>query len=72
MKIIVDKLPKRPIDCLYSKIVTETDKNCWWACCSKGGFICKDTNQCKYLKPISDYKVDVYDSPTYGVLIDYN
>ena len=70
MKIIVDELPKRPIDCPYSKIVTETDKHCWWSFCSRGGFICKDTNQCKFLKPITEYKVDVYGSPVYGAIVD--
>lgn len=64
MKIIVDELPKEPNDCPYSKIVTE-------AYCSRSGYVCKDTKQCKFLKPISDYKVDVYNSPVYGVLKDY-
>ena len=70
LKILVDELPKRPIDCPYSKIVTEKDNHCWWSFCSKGGFVCKDTKQCGFLKPITEYKVDVYNSPVYGVITE--
>lgn len=66
MKIIVDELPERPIDCPYSEV-----DDVGWIFCAKGCFVCEDTKQCKFFKTISDYKVDVYGSPTYGVLIDY-
>lgn len=57
MKIIVDEMPKEPIDCPYSE-VREKDKTCWWIACTKGRFVCKDTKDCKYFKPITDFHAE--------------
>lgn len=68
MRIIVDEIPKEPKDCPYSE--TRKHKERQWVTCTKGSFVCEDTKQCKYLKSILDYKVDVYGNPVHGVIIE--
>ena len=54
MRIIVDEIPKEPIDCLYSEVRKRNEHH--WIVCTKGDFVCKDTKQCKYLVALDEIK----------------
>ena len=69
MKIIVDEIPKEKKECLFSERIYGGNYVCkFYGCCR----VC-NPERCNFLKPISDYVVNVYGSPVNGVLIDnYN
>lgn len=64
MKIIVDEMPKEPDDCIFARTNFYERAICKFTNCT----IC-DVSKCKYLKPINDYKVDVYGSPVCGAIV---
>ena len=52
MKIIVDKMPDEPKECIFSECTNQLRGN--YACNLYPGRVC-DTNRCNSLKPITDY-----------------
>ena len=66
MKIIVDEMPKEQKECLFSEMVYSGN----YVCKFQGSCMVCNPEKCKFLKSISDYAVDVYNSPVYGVIFD--
>lgn len=54
MKIIVDKMPDEPKECIFSECTNQLRGN--YACNLYQGRGCKP-NKCVFFKPISDYHV---------------
>ena len=51
MKIIVDEMPTKAFDCVFSKISSGGNYICKFTTCT----ICDDVDECDYLKPITDF-----------------
>ena len=69
MKIIVDGIPKEQKECLFSERTYSGN----YVCKFQGSCIVCNLETCNFLKPISNYVVNVYGSPVNGALIDnYN
>ena len=55
MKIIIDKIPEKPSECLFSASLNLMHPDDIYVC-NYDGQICKVNEcECPYLKPISDY-----------------
>lgn len=56
MKIIVDEMPKSPADCIYTNgMINNYDEGL--LCFLREHRKCKNTRNCPYLKPITDFNI---------------
>lgn len=68
MKIIVDEMPKEQKECLFSKRTYSGNYVCKFQGCCR---VC-NPERCNFLKPVSDYVVNLYGIPVNGVIIEKN
>lgn len=68
MKILVDEMPSRPMDCPHSEPSGNMEYQ-WWHC-NYGDCGCKNTNSCPFFMSFEDYKHRTYGRTRYTPIMD--
>ena len=55
MKILVDEMPKYPMECDYSEEVGNMEYH-WWHCNYGGNIACENTKNCPFFISFNNYK----------------
>ena len=69
MKILVDEMPSRPMDCPHSELSGNIEYQ-WWHCNYGGNIGCKNTKGCPFFMSFEDYKNRTYERTRYTQIMD--
>ena len=68
MKILVDEMPSRPMDCPYAEMEGNMEYQWWY--CNYGECGCKNTKDCLFFMSFEDYKNRTYERTRYTPIMD--